>query len=361
MNIFYDHQIFTIQKYGGISNYYYNLVKLLNQRKFVNLQIYAPLYINEYIKNLPPNIVWGKRLNLNKFKLNLIVNNYFTNFKLNSFQPDIVHLTYYNSHYNKNKRSKYVLTVYDMIHEQYPYYFNNKRLSDNKRQACEVADHIICISENTKKNIVNIFNVPEKKISVIYLGADHLSLVDDINIEFNDKFILFVGSRKNYKNFSILLKAFYSNKEIYNNYKIIAFGGERVSRETKEEIKSLKIDNNKIIFFKGSDQILKNLNKKASLFVCPSLEEGFGIPPLEAISVGCPVLVSDIAVFREILKDKCELFNPSSVSDLSLKMEKMLNLNEFEKKLSDKVNSSEVKYKWINCAEQTYNLYESLL
>ena len=163
MRVLFDYQIFYLQKFGGISNYFFNIIKNFDFKKN-EFQIFAPLYINEYIKNLPKNIVNGYNLNLNVFNLNLLINRFFYNYKIKNFNPDIVHLTYYNMNNPKMEKTKYILTVYDMIHEQFSENFINNKTSENKKNACKYADHIICISQNTKMKLIALI-VVEKPIN----------------------------------------------------------------------------------------------------------------------------------------------------------------------------------------------------
>ena len=129
MNILFDHQIFSIQKYGGISNYFYNLIQNLETEKSLNVKIFSPLYINEYISNLKSTSVTGLKLNLNKFFLNEFINKTLMNYGISRFKPDIIHSTYYNIYDTKIKK---ILTVYDMIHEKYPNYFKNQGFTELK-------------------------------------------------------------------------------------------------------------------------------------------------------------------------------------------------------------------------------------
>tara|TARA_A100001011_G_scaffold300224_1_gene313507 strand:- start:14675 stop:15766 length:1092 start_codon:yes stop_codon:yes gene_type:complete len=361
MKILYDHQIFYIQKFGGISNYFYNLINNLKNNKENNIEVFAPLYINNYIDSLPKHIVKGFKINLNKLKLNYYVNNYLFDFKKKNFQPDIIHFTYYKIRNQKNKNSKYILTVYDMVHEQYPHYFYKDDTTKEKKQACEYVDHIICISNNTKKNLMERFNLPNEKISVVHLGADHLENIPDIEAVIKKNYILYVGSRQGYKNFDNFIKSYSINKNVNELFDVVVFGGERVKKNTLVEIKKLGIDLKKIHFLNGDEIILKNLYKNASLLVYPSFEEGFGIPPLEAMSQYCPVAASDINIFREIFNDACLYFNPNSIDDISLKIEKILN----DKTMTDELVNSGIKRKnfftWRQCAEKTIKIYEKVL
>ena len=361
MKILFDYQIFFLQKYGGISNYFFNLIKELNKNKIKN-KIYAPLYINEYIKKLKKTNVFGIKLNLNFLRINLFVNKLFFNFFLKSYKPDVIHLSYYeNNNFKKNSKQKNILTVYDMIHEEYSSNFKKDKTSIKKLNSCNRADHIIAISQNTKKKLIKFFKIYPKKISVVHLGGDHMKNIKPLKIDVKKKFILYVGSRAGYKNFENLIRAYNFNDKINKDYDLIVFGGERITTTKINEYKKKyhKIDN--IKFIQSNDRVLKFLYKKASLFVYPSLQEGFGIPPLEAIFNNCPVACSNIPVLKEILGNSCFYFNPNDIKNINYSLHKILNSHKIKKKFFLSNNKVKKNFTWSKCATKTIKIYEKAL
>ncbi len=122
---------------------------------------------------------------------------------------DIVHPTYYNPYILRCKYNKLVITVYDMIHEIFPEMFSpNDKTISNKKQLLYAADHIIAISESTKRDILRIYpNISPDKISVIYIASNIALNVPNIYMQLPEKFILFVGNRSIYKNFNRFMKS----------------------------------------------------------------------------------------------------------------------------------------------------------
>ena len=174
MKIFFNYQIFYQQKFGGISNYFYHLNNSLNDLD-VQTEIIAPLHINNYLKKINKgmrgkHIYFPSKLsNCVKFFNEKISKNY-----INTHKPDIVHDTYYfPAKYNyHNKFQKRVCTVYDMINEIFSK--NSKyenTISKIKKNTINESDHIFCISNQTKKDLIDLFNIDEKKISVTYLAS----------------------------------------------------------------------------------------------------------------------------------------------------------------------------------------------
>ena len=228
------------------------------------------------------------------------INSQFTNIYSRFQKPNIFHFTYFSEKNFIKKKMPIVVTVYDLIHEKYPgSYKYNQNL---KKEYLKIADHIICISHNTKKDLLKYYDIDEKKTSVIHLGVEE----NKSNIIFkneNEKpYILFVGERKKYKNFLKFISAFSLSNYLKNNFQIICFGGGNFTQKEIDFFKSKNIEINSIKQIGGDDDHLDFYYKNASLFIFPSLYEGFGLPILEAISKKCPIVCSDIEIFREIDK-----------------------------------------------------------
>ena len=115
----------------------------------------------------------------------------------------------------------------------------------------------------------------------------------NISIKEKNKFLLYVGSRLKYKNFDNLLKALSLNNDILEEFKLICFGDELLSKKEKFLIEELKLNKKNIIFDSGDDYKLANYYLNATALIYPSKNEGFGFPPLEAMSYGCPVISSN--------------------------------------------------------------------
>ena len=135
------------------------------------------------------------------------------------------------------------------------------------------------------------------------------------NIKKKEKYILYVGSRKRYKNFTNLVLAFSKSEYLIENYKIVCFGGGNFQKEEVENFENLGIKSN-LNYVKGDDFKLSSLYKNASLYVSLSIHEGFGLTLLEAMRSKCPVLCSNIPVFKEIYKNSCEYVNSKDLNSI---------------------------------------------
>ena len=215
-----------------------------------------------------------------------------------------------------------------MIHEKFEQYYNSKRIIQDRQKILENTDEIICISNSTKEDLLDIYKIPEKKVNVVYLGSDHLDQieVDREKIESqlinqtHKPFLLYVGKRHRYKNYELLVNAFAKSKMLKDNCHIIFFGGEKVSKSEIKFYSALGV-NKQIFHVNGSDHILKYLYSNAQVMISTSNYEGFGLNILEAIRLGCKVLAKDIKVFREIFGNKLNYFQDSD--DLQNFLEKL--------------------------------------
>ena len=317
IKVLFDHTIFLHQKNGGISKYINKINQNLYKFKVTN-RIFSPISINDNLRrNQDYNIFYLKFKKIPKFftKIFYFINNLTSIIYIFFFKPDIIHFSYYNNFLVKFIKIPYVITVYDLISEKIHF----KQTVFKKKNLIKNAKHIFCISNQTKRDLIKYYKVKKKKISVVYLGVDQKKYLKK-----NKKnYILFVGSRVRYKNFNNLLKAFSKSKYLLKNYKILCFGDKKFNNSEIYQFNKLKIEK-KIFFESGNDSELNKVYSNASIFVNPSFFEGFGLTNLEAMKNGCPVICSNIPVFKEILGKSVEYFNPKNVGDIKNKLEKIL-------------------------------------
>ena len=364
MKIAYDHKIFWLQKYGGISRYFVNLFLNLSLKK-IDYKVFAPFFKNEYLKDVNKKNINGKYLNyLFPYSSFLFkkYNEVISSKKIIEWNPNLIHYTYY---YEKLKKSDKptIITIYDLIHEKKSI-LNGTPVFPKKRMV-DIADHIISISQKTKEDLIEIYGVEEKKISVIYLGADH-SLINNFDLSqnvkiFSQPYILFIGSRAKYKNFPFFLESYANSNKLLNKFEIILFGGGNLTVEEKKIINKLGIKENLIKQINGNDNLLVNLYKNAELFVFPSLDEGFGIPIIESFINKCPVICSDIPVFREIAQNSVNYFDQKEIESSSEVLENTILSSKEKNTLKEKGYAQSKKSTWEKCTEETLSVYKNFL
>jgi glycosyltransferase involved in cell wall biosynthesis len=292
---------------------------------------------------------------------------------LNRYNIDVYHGPNYILPLFSNK--KMILTIYDttISFSNYGWYkpVSRYRVQKLLSLSAKKADKIITGSEHSKKDIISILGIPEEKIKVIYIGVDEeykvikdqskLNLVK-AKYGLNKKFILHVGSLNPRKNISRLIEAY--NKlplELSKEYQLVLVGGKGWrSNEIFAKIEKLGL-NDKVLFTGFvEDDDLHLLMNAASLLVFPSLYEGFGIPPLEAMACGIPVVASNTSSIPEVVGDAALLFDPYNVEEMSVAIYKALTDEQLRNDLV-KRGFERVKYfSWKKTAQETLAVYNEI-
>ena len=362
MNILYDYQIFLSQKFGGPSRYFIELTRNINKLNG-NSVIYSPFYINQYLKAETDKSFKKKFFLRRKIKLNFLYN-YFNKVLTKKFMDttkfDILHPTYYDIQKYKKIKIPKVLTVYDLTHEKFPEYYGLPKNHKIKKDALEIADHFLCPSNATKNDLMEIYNINENKISVIYWAPFLSSYTKIVDKNYQNPFLLFVGNRHKYKNAYKFLEAFSKNKFLFNNFRIIFFGGGKFSNFEKKTINKLNLEK-KITLINGSDNELINLYKNAEALVYPSQYEGLGLPILESMSHGCPVITSYSSGMLEAGGKAVEYFDPNNIESISSSIVKVLESKNYAKKLINSGYDQVKHFSWQLCSKQTFEIYKKLL
>ena len=362
MKITFNNTIFSIEKTGGISRYFICLIKELIKNK-LDVKVISALHKNKFLTLLPKETTTGLYLpNYPLFKLIENYNNKDFNNYINSKSTDIIHDTYYTPNINKPKKIKKVITVHDLIHEKFKdYYRNSKNEISKKKEAFIDCDHFICVSNNTKNDLVEFYNIEPDKISVIYHGANHLTNIkDNYDSKINDPYLLYVGKRDRYKNFMFLLKAYAKCKRVNENFKLVCFGGNKFNKIEKQLINELNIQRN-IKHVKGDDKILSTYYSSAKALIAPSLYEGFGLNVIEAMSFKCPVICSNIDVFKEICTNDAIYFDPKDENNLIHVMEEYLFKDTYMKNLAFNSYKRSKNFTWEKNCNETINVYKKLI
>ncbi|BEI36579.1 glycosyltransferase family 4 protein [Polynucleobacter sp. HIN7] len=365
MRIAFDDHIFSWQKYGGISRYFYELANQLTLEPSLDVKVISPFHVNEYLATSSKVPILGTKMPSGKYlqKGYRIANRLLVPIYQRGFMPNIIHETYYSAWGSFAGNAKRVITVHDMIHEKLPNYFHPKdKTPKRKAAAIERADHIICVSENTRADLIQILGVPHKKTSVVHHGLSfYREELARSNSSGAPPFLLYVGERTGYKNFSALLSVYAKYKYLHNNFHLIVFGGGHFSDLELQKIKTLKLDLSRVRQTTGNDLILRELYNAASLFIYPSQYEGFGIPPLEAMSMGCPVACSNTGSLPEVVGDAASFFDPNCEESMANAILCCLENQSYRDSLIHKGQARVKNYSWQKCAKETKAVYKALL
>jgi glycosyltransferase involved in cell wall biosynthesis len=367
MRILYDHQAFSLQNLGGITGYYWQLASHLSRRAGVCVDV--SLGFNRCHYPFPSQEQPGLRVfgwstsmpaGLKRYALNEAVTGAWN---VVNGKWDIYHSTLYRG-MPTVRSQRVVATNHDCTQNRFPELFPNpQRVIHAKRKLYARADAIICVSEFSRRDLLKYYDVDPAKVHTIYLGLPRLVRSLDIAHEFISRlrrpYLLYVGARYSYKNFKGLLEA-YCAGGFTRDYDLVVVGGGAFTQEERSEIRRLDIAERILQWEFVSDAILAEAYIRAELFVSPSLYEGFGLPPLEAMSFSCPVLASSTASIPEICGDAALYFNPEISGDLERGLRDALNAADRGGHIARGLERVQ-RYNWKTNADETLRVYEDLL
>lgn len=283
--------------------------------------------------------------------------------------------------------SKFIVTIHDLILTRFPsrrastlapvfYVIKNLGYRIAIKWAVYRAEKIITVSNFTKSDITSYFHISDNsalaaKIVVAYEGVasgiantenqDDKQVVLSYNI--HNRYLLYVGNAYPHKNLEELINVFSIIKEKYTDLQLVLVGKEDYFYERlRKYVNDLKPDVGKDIIFPGyvPDSNLKILYKEALAYVFPSLYEGFGLPPLEAMANSCPVISSKTSSMPEVLGEAASYFNPNDRKDMVDKLERIITDDQLRADLIKKGMQQVQKYSWDNCASQIFSIYKQV-
>lgn len=290
-------------------------------------------------------------------------------------------------------RGKSIVTVHDLAIYKNPKWFpknfligqsfSTKTLVPN---SLKKANKIIAVSEHTKKDIIEIFKIKPEKVNVIYEGVEFRDVpgkregtcgietelcFEDLKVKYGLKnsYVLFLGTIEPRKNIAALAKAFCrlvnENKEFGDKYQLIIAGAkgwkhEKIFKEIEKCQDKIKMKNviKHIGYVSAREKF--TLMKDAVCFVFPSFYEGFGLPVLEALSLGVPTITSNKSSLPEIVGQAAVLIDPEKIEEIYDALKKILVDQKLRKELSEKGMAQAKKFNWRKCAEETLQVYEEV-
>jgi len=271
----------------------------------------------------------------------------------------------------------FIVTIHDLILTKFPttrastlspiiYWFKNLAYRAVIFSAVRRAKKIIAVSQYTKEDIINKFGVDKEKVVVTLLGLtetffqpqkNNREVLKKYNIR--RPFVLYVGNAYPHKNLELLIRVFSKLSERQKDIQLVMVGKtDYFYKRLKEYAKNYNSDGRKIIFTDFvADEDLSFLYRQALIYVFPSLYEGFGLPPLEAMSQGCPVLSSNESCLPEILGEAADYFNPKDENEMLGKIEDLMADDIKRERLINKGKVRIQNYSWSRCAKETLVLY----
>lgn len=365
VNILYDAQTFRIQRYGGISRYFAELAPRMAATSGVDARVLAPAHNNAYLAALQGRHVigwrtpaWVHRVRGGRH-VERRLSRALESLTLALRRTDILHETYYTETPLPARRAARVLTVYDMIHERFAHLFDPDDPTPRaKRAAIERADLVICISDSTRQDLIELLDVPPEKVVVTHLAAS-LSVPESGAPRDEEPYLLYVGERGGYKNFAALVAAMQASP-VLRELRLLCFGGGYISDDEARRIAETGFPRSQIEQRFGGDAELAALYRGALCFVYPSLYEGFGIPPLEAMICGCPVACSNTSSIPEVVGDAAAYFDPDDVESIAAAVESVVARPSRRAELTALGKLQAARYSWDRCAHETLAAYRRI-
>ncbi|MEY0234615.1 glycosyltransferase family 4 protein [Providencia manganoxydans] len=334
--IIFDGIIEKIQSSGGITVLFKEIISRTNDYKYLSFQTNS---------NIAASYTLLKHRLLERYRDVKVPKEYIAN-------NPIFHSTYYRL--PEKRTIPIVTTVHDFTYERYVTGPSRQIHSWQKYRAIKNSDAIICVSHNTAKDLVELYDIDDSKISIIHNGvSDDYNVLENRQSESNN--VIFIGARSGYKNFLNAVDAISLCPKLY----LTIVGG---SKLTKKELNYL---NNKLPFrFKWVGYLDNNelniLYNQAYCLLYPSSYEGFGIPVIEAMKAGCPVIAINSSSIPEVSGSSAILLDSAKPNLIANALNELSN-SDYRKKLiqSGLINSK--RFSWELCFKETNMLYNSLL
>lgn len=353
MKVLFDHQIFHYQ-YGGASKYFAMLLKHLPREAWSTTARFSS---NEYVRaaGLFPTC---RRAFRGQTVIAELVNRPLTQCALRRGRYDVFHQTNFSvSDLKANGEKPMVTTFHDTnlsTFDPHPHIVERQRIS------LERADAIICVSQHTAQDMLSLFHVEEKKVHVIYHGIERpdLSSLPPERLCAHP-YILYVGRRSEYKNFTRFIDAFSEVRAHHPSLHVVCTGAP-FSKTELASFEECGISQVMHSIYASEEEMLR-LYRDAELFVFPSLYEGFGMPILEAWTCHCPVVLSRASCFPEIAADAAEYFEARDTEAMAHAICSVLESSSLRQELIARGEQRVSLFSWQRCADEHMKIYESLI
>lgn len=353
MKIILDNIIFRLQKSGGISVVWYELVKHIFDNENRNLDVSFIDYIS--------NNIFGSRLQIpvqKRMYLDSLIDNRYWDVSIDLKQKFIFHSSYYRI--CRNPQAINITTVHDFTYEKYVRGLRKWLHSWQKKRAIMNSDIIICISESTKRDVLYYFpNIDSKKLRVVYNGVseDYYVLPKECLEQdklFSKRYVLFVGGRGGYKNFELAAEAVSQSQ-----FELVIVGAPLNKKEVVFLKKIFGTLERVHVMGRVSNDMLNRLYNNAFVLLYPSLYEGFGIPILEAQKAGCPVIAYASSSIPEIMGNSPLMMN-SATKEAIHQCFNILENNKTRTELVNKGLENVKRFSWDKMCWEVLAIYKEV-
>ena len=361
MLIHFDSQTFLRQKSGGVSRLFSDLINFFDTNTELEIQTEVGFRTthNEYaFKMLESH---GIRLADKRTSRHALYAKQLLKRTIQSEGADLTHHTYYDKRFlSRSAGIKRVVTIYDMIPELFGDQIPKHVTHLDKRDYVEVADSIICISESTRNDLLEVYQGVQVPITVVPLAVDSRFRpgIPKIVATPSD-YVLYIGGRENYKDFDVLLRAQSLMRVQGSEIPLVAVG-RKPTRTEMSTIRRLGLEG-LVLFPSVSDSELPSLYSNARALVQSSRYEGFGLTPLEAMASGIPAIAANSSSMPEVGGEVVQYFEPGSAEDLAQQISRVLGDTELRQTLSNLGPSRAAMFSLERMATATANVYRELM
>lgn len=368
----YDHQMFALQKFGGISRLFIEMSRRLSGQPGCSIYWYRGYHINDYdVTDFQPRLAryWATE------RLPAWVARRWPRERINTQGlrwfartipggADIYHPSYFDPSFVSLVRPRRLaVTVYDMILERLMADLERFRPSlEGKRQLVEKADVVFVISESTRRDVIELLGVDHRRTVLAYPASNMAGIPAGLlPAALQGKpYVLHVGPRSKYKNFTVMQDAFARSERLRRELHVVCLGGPEFQEPERQFFAEHGLTD-RFLRVTGDDSTLKALYQGAAAFVCPSRYEGFGIPALEALETGCPVICCPVTSIPEVVGDAALFFDPDQPDELIAQIEALLDDTALRQSLVERGLIQAQRFSWERTAETTLAAYRTVL
>ncbi len=370
---------------SGVGNYCYQLTKVLLNNDVNNQYVLYPLFYTHFMNKVGMPVFEKTANSITAFRNRQRIYS-LQNLLWSPLSPafvkenqlgdvDVVHSMTFAAPKFRDSKKKLVATIYDLTFITHPQCHQKRNIQvclQGTKNAIKNADAIIAISNHTKDDLMEYLNAPEELITVTHLAAgddyvpiDNVSELARIKHKYHlpDKYILFIGSLEPRKNIKTLVEAFARLPlRLRDEFPLVIAGGKGwMNRDIQKVVLQLGLGPK--IFFAGfiDSADISAVYSGATVFAYPSLYEGFGLPILESMSCGTPVISSNTSSMPEVAGDAALLVDPTNVEELSSGLQLLLENESLRCEMINKGLARATLFSWEKCAQETLNVYHQVL
>lgn len=363
MRVEFTGEVFQFQRVGGISRYVYELMMRLRRDHGVDVRMRLVLHRNEYLRSGSPqpqlrtryaawaDDYWFPRL---APRLDHLCRN------LRGAAAPLRHSSFFLPATLRNFSGVKICTFYDMIHERLEW---SPRMIKRKRECFELSDHCIAISEATKRDMMRLYGCGPERITAIPLASEMNAVQPQrpMAVREGERYLLWVGNRGGYKNFDTFADALRLSSLRSRTDVSLVMTGSALNDGEVSRLREAGLDGDRVKVVAASDSQLAWLYRNAIALVYVSTLEGFGLPPLEAMSCGCPVIASDASCIPEVVGNAAYSVSPLDAGAIAQAVDELVESEARRAELVELGLRRAERFSWDRTARETLDVYRRLL